>query len=181
MPEPPAQRSTKRRPETRSACDMFSSRLDPTSVGTLPAPHQTAHIVMTIWTRMTVTSRGGPPGRLRRQVSIEKLGDIGEIETDNDYKQRATAAENPPAHKAVCQFHQKRAGGVPADRTGTFRISARRRTVPTRCRRCASGDRGESKAAGYEEMTPVRILSRAIMSQSPRQRAKLAPIECRTL
>src|SRR2546422_10385381 len=33
----------------------------------------------------------------------KKLGDIGEIETDNDCKQRATAAENPPAHKAVCQ------------------------------------------------------------------------------
>ena len=38
----------------------------------------------------------------------KKLRDIREIETDHDCKQRATAAENPPAHKAVCQFHQKR-------------------------------------------------------------------------
>ena len=98
---------------TRSACDKclffvavgFDVRRHLDSSAPPDCPHRYDD-----WTRIYVTlvSEGGPPARLfGAWYSLKELRDIREIETQNDCKQSLTAAEYPPAHKPVRQFHQK--------------------------------------------------------------------------
>ena len=114
----------------------------------LAAPHQTAHIVMTIWTRMTVTSVRGRPASASSGPGIDRKN--SEILARLKPTTTASSVRLPRKihqHTRPYASSTRNASGASRPYRNVPYFGASRDTVPARCRHCGSGDRAGDATA----------------------------------